>query len=221
MLAVVAGIVTTVAVAWVAMFLPSGHAWHGPPTTQVMGAAKDSKDRIWQLSRGHNAWHDVVGYWHMQMSGMSLWMPEDDFEAMRVDLESLPRRERPDDLADLVMNSWYHTTGWPFPAMTCSVHWVRQIANANVLYEVQDGVQLPRDADFNPRALPMRPVWPGFLGNVVVYGGLWWLGLAGVGLLRARRRARRGLCGGCGYPRADLPGGSPCPECGKLPVEGQ
>ena len=215
--AALAGVVTTVVVAWLAMFVPTGHAWNGPPTDQVLGAAKASDGKFWQLSRGENAWHAVVSYWHMQISGMSMWMADDDYQGIKVDLAQLPRRDRPEDLADLHMHAWYHTTGWPFPALSCAVHWQRQLANSNILYRVEGGVQLPRDASFNPRALPLTPVWWGFLANVVVYAGVWLLLGRGMRLARERRRARRRLCAGCGYLRADLPKGSPCPECGQGP----
>ncbi|MFG0242396.1 MAG: hypothetical protein ACF8R9_06395 [Phycisphaerales bacterium JB054] len=215
--AALAGVVTTVVVSWLAMFVPTGHAWNGPPTDQVLGAAKASDGKFWQLSRGQNRWHTVVGYWHMQISGMSMWMADDDYQGIKVDFAQLPRRDRPDDLTDLQMHAWYHTTGWPFPALSCAVQWKAQLANSINLYHVEGGLQLPRDASFNPRALPLTPVWPGLLANVVVYTGAWILIGRGVCLVRHHRRARRGLCSGCGYPRTDLPVGSPCPECGRSP----
>ena len=210
-----AGVVTTVVISWLAMFVPTGHAWYGPPTNQALGAAKASDGKFWQLSRGQNGWHSVVSYWHMQISGMSMWMADDDYQGIKVDLAQLPHRDRPDDLTDLHMHAWYHTTGWPFSALSCEVHWERQVSNSNILYRVEGGVQLPRDASFNPRALPLTPVWPGFLANVVVYAGVWMLAGFGVRLVREHQRAKRELCRGCGYPIVDLPEGSPCPECGR------
>ena len=215
LVAVLAGTVTTVAVSWAAMCVPTGNAWYGPPTDRALGAAKASDGKFWQLSRGENAWHAVVSYWHMQISGMSMWMADDDYQGIKVDLAQLPHRDRPDDLADLHMHAWYHTTGWPFPALHCSVHWETQLANSNIIYRVEGGVQLPRDASFNPRALPLTPVWGGFLANVVVYAGGWMLAGRGAVLVREHRRAKLGLCHGCGYPRRDIPAGNPCPECGR------
>jgi hypothetical protein len=62
--------------------------------------------------------------------------------------------------------------------------------------------------------LPLQPVWPGFLIDTTVYGALW---LAAIVLApdRVRRliRLRHGSCPACGYPVAA--GGTPgCPECG-------
>lgn len=65
------------------------------------------------------------------------------------------------------------------------------------------------------RRLPLRPVWPGFAVNTVVFAGAAWVlvvaPLAVVrGAVRARRRGR-GECEGCGYALAGL---EKCPECG-------
>lgn len=212
--ALLMGTLLTVGVSWLAMFLPTGHAWHGPPTTQALGAAKAADGKFWQLTRGRNAWHTTVSYWHMQISGMSMWMSNDDYQGIKVSLETLAPRFRPEALTDLHMHAWYHTTGWPFPAMACSVHWKQQISNADILYTVRGGVQLPRDASFNPRALPLTPVWPGFVGNVVCYGVAWVLVSMVVLRLRDSHRARRHLCRACRYPTDALPAGAPCPECG-------
>ncbi|MFI4896321.1 MAG: hypothetical protein ACIARR_00675 [Phycisphaerales bacterium JB059] len=63
-------------------------------------------------------------------------------------------------------------------------------------------------------AIPVRPVWPGFLINTLVYAGACWLLLAAPGGAVRWRRARRGLCPACGY---DLNGLPACPECGVSP----
>lgn len=68
-----------------------------------------------------------------------------------------------------------------------------------------------------PLLLPLRPVWPGFLLNSIIYAALLWqlviLSCWVLRGLRGRPRARRGLCPRCGY---DLRGGldAGCPECG-------
>jgi len=67
-----------------------------------------------------------------------------------------------------------------------------------------------------PRALPLRPLWPGFAINTVFYAFILWLLFALGGtpfVLRRRRRIRRGLCPTCAY---DLRGatGEVCAECG-------
>ena len=59
----------------------------------------------------------------------------------------------------------------------------------------------------------MRPLWTGFLANVIFYAAiLWLLSLTPYALRRSIRR-KRGHCINCGYDlRGDLSSG--CPECG-------
>jgi hypothetical protein len=217
------GVVASVAISWLAMFLPHGDHGYGPPVDRDLGVAhgtpynQGGSGKTWQISEGRNAWHHVVSYWWMQVSGQSLSMPIDDFEARKLDLGTLPDHLRPDSLDNLVMLSWYRETGWPMKALTCSTHWKKQISNADIIYTVQGGLQLPRDKDFTPRALPITPVWPGFAVNVVAWGGAWWLAMAAAGAGRRAIRRRSNRCVACGYPRQGLPADSACPECGEPP----
>ena len=210
-----AGVIATIALGWLAMFLPAGNAWYGPPAAQVLGLWKADDQKVWRISRGANAWHTTVVYWHMQISGLSLMIPTADYEAQKFDFRQLPRRQRPEALGELNMMAWYHQTGWPMPAMSCEVHWQRQIANSNITYTVSGGAQLPRDADFNPRALPLKPIWGGLAADTGIFAGAWLLAAAGLRALRARWRARRDRCPQCGYSLAGLPAAAPCPECGR------
>ncbi len=63
-------------------------------------------------------------------------------------------------------------------------------------------------------ALPLLPLWPGFLLNTLFYTlllfGAWRL----PGVLRRAVRRRRGRCIRCGYDRDGLDPGTACPECG-------
>ena len=60
--------------------------------------------------------------------------------------------------------------------------------------------------------LPLTPVWWGLMLNTVVYALTLHEGASIFNAARTRRRSRRGLCGGCGYP---APGpDTVCPECG-------
>ena len=69
------------------------------------------------------------------------------------------------------------------------------------------------DLLYTTKALPLRPIWPGFAINTVFYAAILWL--LAFGLFAARRviRRKRGLCLKCGY---DLRGAEHevCPECG-------
>ncbi len=60
--------------------------------------------------------------------------------------------------------------------------------------------------------LPLRPVWPGYVINVAVYGVAAWVVVFGPGVMNRAWRRKRGLCAACGYEVAGIVG--VCPECG-------
>ncbi len=68
-----------------------------------------------------------------------------------------------------------------------------------------------RSAQPECRLLPVLPWTPGFALDWIAYSAcaLAWPAYAA---LRRRSRVRRGLCAGCGYPRAQS---GACPECGR------
>ena len=59
--------------------------------------------------------------------------------------------------------------------------------------------------------LPLRPLWPGFAINTLVYAAVPWLLFAAPGRVRRWRRIRRGLCIKCAYPVGTS---EVCTECG-------
>ena len=84
------------------------------------------------------------------------------------------------------------------------------------------GIQLE-----NGVCLPLRPIWPGFAANMVLYAIILWLLSIAFVNLRQRRRRRRGHCIKCNYDLrgAPAPGSKRatsedenanaiCPECG-------
>jgi hypothetical protein len=57
-------------------------------------------------------------------------------------------------------------------------------------------------------------LWPGFLGNTLVYGGLVAALVLGARSSRRSLRRRSGRCPACGYDLSGNPG-AVCPECGR------
>jgi hypothetical protein len=93
--------------------------------------------------------------------------------------------------------------GWPFLALFYRSH-------GSVNYE--GALLLPRHGRTSQRPLPLRPIWPGFLANTVLYAAITLLLIQATFSLRRYLRARRGLCPDCSYPIADSP---VCTECGR------
>ena len=69
-----------------------------------------------------------------------------------------------------------------------------------------------------PVVLALRPVWPGFTINTLLYAGLLWLLIRGRRALRRFIRHRRGQCLVCAYPTGSSP---VCTECGGRSSEAQ
>ncbi len=112
--------------------------------------------------------------------------------------------------------------GWPMRSMWCAVSsdwkWTGQ------RYEPRDvrggGLDIDRsssDARIDPMAVPLYPIWMGFLVDTLLYSGLWqiafWLFNAAYKTTRSIIWRLRGLCRNCGYDlRGDFSTG--CSECG-------
>lgn len=104
--------------------------------------------------------------------------------------------------------------GWPMRSM-----WLEyEMASDGVLWDASGalvGIDLGwrHKSDWLPVALPVRPIWNGFIANTILYGVLLWLVATGAVALRRVIRRTRGHCPHCGYNlRASLSEG--CPECG-------
>lgn len=60
--------------------------------------------------------------------------------------------------------------------------------------------------------LPLRPIWPGWIVNTVLYAAILWLLIGGLSVLRGLFRVTRGQCPSCGYPTGES---VVCTECGR------
>lgn len=113
--------------------------------------------------------------------------------------------------------------GWPMPAMAWYDYWSEAPKPGTPWLERSwwmgwdVGFKPPAFAagatrwDVTPR-LPIRPWWPGFGVNAMVYAVLAFLSGTAAHSWRRRRRRLRGLCEACGYALVGLP---KCPECGR------
>jgi hypothetical protein len=106
--------------------------------------------------------------------------------------------------------------GWPFIALKWNGYYAK---NNGEVTTIRGGLKLPlyqvyrRPYGSNdiPRALPVIPIWRGFLLNSAVYAGLCVVVCGLFSHLSYRRRSRLGLCRRCGYP---IGSSEKCTECG-------
>ena len=101
--------------------------------------------------------------------------------------------------------------GWPCRALACWSH-----PGSDGSSELLMGIFCGFAEDEFPRVLPLRPLWPGFVVNTVLYAIVVWPIYCALLTLRRLIRRKPGHCPECGYDlRGQLPGaGSGCPECG-------
>jgi hypothetical protein len=106
--------------------------------------------------------------------------------------------------------------GWPCLSM---YGWLRWRNRGVVVEERLAGIEVA----WRPRAgrmlnvIPTHPIWAGFAINTIFYAAILaggWMLFAAPGMIRRRKRIKRGLCPACAYPVG--PGGTSavCTECG-------
>lgn len=233
--ALLIGVVMTVLMGWVAMFVPWSAHLPGPRVDQYLGYAETPENRVvWSIHTGSNAWHRVVLYQvHGHSDTMLIPIPLHPSYRYQYNLDLIPRHLQPRPMHPVTEYeestvAWYHEVGWPLAVLTCSLHpkpapptYVPPIVigpsmGRPVDYAVRGGVPLgPQPLRRAHRlALPLTPVWPGFAISVLIWGSVGWLLTWGIRDLRRWSRHRAGRCLACGYSRTGLPPDSRCPECG-------
>ena len=103
----------------------------------------------------------------------------------------------------------HYAAGWPL----CCLHGARLPRDQFVSAMAAPEWLHPRRDFFDARALPLRPIWPGFAINTIFYATILWLLIPGPFVLRRYIRRKRGLCVACGYDLRHAEHDA-CPECG-------
>ena len=141
-----------------------------------------------------------------------IWMP-----ASSIPYWSATNAQQGDDVVRLIEDA----RGWPLLALRCSFE---DASSGKRTYDVVNGVYLrPHPTEVQqvsgmpapPFVLPLRPIWPGFVADLLMYASFWFALWFGLGRARAFVRRRGGRCPSCGYDlRGTSGGGGGCPECG-------
>lgn len=202
------GAFLTIAISWTAMWTPV----RGLPERRV----REGDGPIYEVWTSHGPFLDGKGYWRMQMSGLDVLIPPEDFDRTKVALTDLESSLRPNHMVDVDLCAIYISSGWPLRAMAGSAEDVSQSQKRRGTEEWRSrfAIQVAGPSKIVPKLLPLMPLWPGFVVNTLFYTGMVVLIGRGWGAARRSRLRRRGLCTGCGYPRTGLAPGAACPECG-------
>ena len=210
LLALVLGAVFTIASAWAASWIGAARWAPRPGPPQVPRAWAYFTDNQALDARGFlPVGFEIINAWHLDVGSMTT-----------LDLHREGVVTGDHSQLQTVWAGWpaRSMTGEKITAMTGGEGWRAKVAD--VRYEAAIGPGPLVGSSYvahKPRLLPLRPMWPGFAINMLLYALIAWLLIRGPFVARhySRReiRRRRGRCLKCGYDlRGDYDAG--CPECG-------
>jgi hypothetical protein len=221
--AVLLGAVTTVAVAWLPtvapvdrwlgtsfskqtqdVFVIESSALSGPGLMVTFGEAGGAlEDRILVAATNMEApWNRAKAAEQLaQYQIKILERPPIDEELIR-------------DLPDRAMFT-EERVGWPWRALTSRAFGTPVTLKSGVTLSGTYGlIDCGKPSPWMPRTqLPIRPLWWGLVGNVIVWSGVWFLLLMLPRLARAIEWWWKGMCPACGYSLRGVREAG-CPECG-------
>jgi hypothetical protein len=100
--------------------------------------------------------------------------------------------------------SFHAHPGWPARALTIASHLTE--SSYSCPYYLRAGKY----------SFAYRPLWPGFAINTIFYAAILWALFTVPGMIKRRRRIKRGVCVRCAYPVGTS--SAVCSECG-TPVQ--
>ena len=209
---ILVGLIVTIAVAIAAAQTKTKPVGGGYARSESAEAAPN-RIPIWDIEVRTNPLHRRLRYWRMQVSGMNVMIPIDDYERNRLELTALPPHLRPRSLDDLWIYALFGESGWPLPALGYMVddHSQNGVPDHRPRHTLVVGTW-PNN---NPRVIPLRPLWIGLLVDTALYACIVFGFVESVRLAIRALRTRPGHCRRCRYDLRGLSG--KCPECGAEP----
>jgi hypothetical protein len=175
-------------------------------------------DDVASLTVWHARWHGKERYL-TEAAARSASGAMTDGATNDIDLSAVKHWALNDGIPWLEQATWPSRTetrtvearGWPF---LCTSWWYETWGDdwISKTPRVHGGIRLTDS--WNPRILPLRPLWPGVIANTTFFGTAAGIILLATSSARKRLRKARNQCVYCGYSRTGLHLEALCPECG-------
>ena len=205
LLSALLGLLTTVLVAWVCVFLPV----RGP----IYSPLELGRATVWTYE-SHGRGFDSVGFSFVPEVGVSVSLTGEDLAALDANgIVAGPNGRGPfqewvrlPPVGVPTRYTWTAVAGWPFRALSNHFEGVRFAAPPT------PALRIPVRGGY----LPLAPMWCGLFADFAFYTLAWAALIVGLPRMRQARRRWRGHCVKCTYGRRGIPNDSPCPECGAV-----